>query len=46
MSSTTARAAGFIAIIRRAAATIDAGFCKLTRIQWQAPWKVETPTRC
>ena len=43
--STTTRT-GFIASIRRALAELERGFCKLNRIQFDAPWRTDQPRRC
>ena len=37
---------GFIAAIRRGLAALDQGFCKLNRIQYDAPWRTERTSRC
>ncbi|HEX9933183.1 MAG TPA: hypothetical protein VGB08_10115 [Allosphingosinicella sp.] len=46
MATTTTRRSGFLASVRRALAAIDAGFCKLNRIQFDAPWRTERRGRC
>ena len=37
---------GLLATLRRAVAALDQGFCKLNRIQFAAPWRNETASRC
>ena len=32
--------------LRRALAAIDLVFCKLNRIQFEAPWRSDAPRRC
>ena len=41
-----ARNRGLIASLRRALAAIDLAFCKLNRIQFEAPWRPDEPRRC
>lgn len=36
----------FLASIRRALAAIDVAFCKLNRIQYDAPWRRERRGGC
>ncbi len=42
--TTTSR--GFLASLRRALAALDHGFCKLNRIQYDAPWRSREAHRC
>ena len=44
MTTTTNR--GFLASLRRALAALDHGFCKLNRIQYDAPWRSGEARRC
>ena len=37
---------GFLAALRRALAALDAGFCKLNRIRYDAPWRAGEARRC
>jgi hypothetical protein len=37
---------GLLASIRRALAAIDVAFCKLNRIQYDAPWRSGETHRC
>ena len=46
MTSITTRRPGVFGAIRRALAAIDAGFCKLNRIQFDAPWRSERRGSC
>lgn len=44
MTAPTSR--GFLASLRRALAAIDLAFCKLNRIQYDAPWRAGETHRC
>jgi|GEM_PF-2890648 len=37
---------GVLASLRRALASIDVAFCKLNRIQYDAPWRSGETRRC
>ena len=44
--TTQSNGAGFGAWIRRAIDAIDVTFCKMTRIQFDAPWNEGKSRRC
>lgn len=46
MTSTITSRPGFLASIRRALSAVAAGFCKLNRIQFDAPWRGERRGSC
>jgi len=37
---------GLIAALRRGLASLDQAFCKLNRIQFDAPWREDRAGRC
>ncbi|HYJ30547.1 MAG TPA: hypothetical protein VEW25_09430 [Allosphingosinicella sp.] len=43
---TTPARRGFLASLRRGLAAIDVAFCKLNRIQYDAPWRSGETRRC
>ena len=43
---TTQTGRGLLASLRRGLAALDHGFCKLNRIQYDAPWRTAETHRC